>query len=290
MLIQTKDLTHVYSRGTPMEQVAIRGINLSIDESEFIGIIGQTGSGKSTLIQHFNALLTPSSGKVFVDGIDTTGHKNQLKAVRQKVGLVFQYPEHQLFEETVQLDIAFGPKNLGLSEAEVQDRVESSLDIVGLSYEDLKDRSPFELSGGQMRRVAIAGVLAMRPKVLVLDEPTAGLDPQGQQEIMAQIESFHRRFQLTVVLVTHSMEYVAKLSKRLFVMNEGEIKLEGTPKTVFSQTGYLKDLGLGVPEVSLLMQRLQAQGWDVPADIFTVKDAKRVLIDVMRRKRDDTNV
>ncbi len=290
MLIKVENLSHVYSPGTPMQQTALSNVNLQIDEGEFTGIIGHTGSGKSTLIQHFNALLYPTGGKVIVDGIDTVGNKKKLKEIRRKVGLVFQYPEHQLFEETVYEDVAFGPNNLDLSEEEVQERISSALEIVGLPFDEYKDRSPFELSGGQMRRVAIAGVLAMRPDVLIMDEPTAGLDPQGRREILDQIQTFHEQLGLTIILVTHSMEDIARLAQRLIVMHDGKVELEGAPGEVFLQSDKLTNLGLGVPEIAKLMSKLQKQGCDVPADVFTVKRAKEILLPMFDRKRDDSDV
>ncbi|OWZ84459.1 energy-coupling factor transporter ATPase [Natranaerobius trueperi] len=290
MLIKAKNLNHIYSQGTPMEQKALSNVNLEIDSGEFIGIIGHTGSGKSTLIQHFNALLLPTDGEVLVKGIDTKKNKKQLHKIRQQVGLVFQYPEHQLFEETVGEDVAFGPKNLGLSEEEVEERTKAALEVVNLSYEDYKEHSPFELSGGQMRRVAIAGVLAMKPDVLILDEPTAGLDPQGRREILEQVSSFHKELGLTIILVTHSMDDVAKLAERLLVMHGGEIKLEGPPEQIFNYSDYLKELGLGVPEVSTLMKQLQKQGWDVPNNVFSVEQAHELLLSLVKRKWDGNNV
>ncbi|ACB83825.1 energy-coupling factor transporter ATPase [Natranaerobius thermophilus] len=290
MLIKTDNLSYVYSPGTPMEQKALHDINLTIEKGEFTGIIGHTGSGKSTLIQHFNALLYPTAGRVLIDGIDTAQNKNKLKDIRQKVGLVFQYPEHQLFEETVAEDIAFGPKNLNLSEQEVEERIKSAMETVALPYEEFKDRSPFELSGGQMRRVAIAGVLAMRPEVLIMDEPTAGLDPQGRRAILDQIRSFHKELGLTIILVTHSMEDVARLAERLIVMHQGKIHLDNSPGEIFMKADTLESLGLGVPEVTSLMQTLQKQGYKVPADVFTLERAKQELLPLLQRKWDDGDV
>ncbi len=273
-----------------MEQTALDHVNMEVEKGEFIGIIGHTGSGKSTLIQHFNALLMPTCGRVLVDGVDTAQNKKELGEIRQKVGLVFQYPEHQLFEETVEDDVAYGPRNLRLSEDEVMARVKFALNTVNISYEAYKDRSPFELSGGQMRRVAIAGVLAMQPEVLVLDEPTAGLDPEGRRQLMEYVSSFHKNLGITIVLVTHNMEDVARLAGRMFVMDQGRIKMEGVPGEIFTQSEELMELGLGVPEISVLMRKLQKCGWDLPLNVYTVKEAKQEMLRAMTKKRDDTHV
>lgn len=263
-----------------MSQAALRNVSLEIEDGELVGIIGPTGSGKSTLIQHFNGLLKPDSGKVFVDGVDLTLKDTQLRLIRQKVGMVFQYPEHQLFGETVLEDVGFGPRNIGLSDEDVIQRVREALAYVGLDFEAIKDKSPFELSGGQKRRVAIAGVLAMRPAVLVLDEPTAGLDPEGREEILAEISQLHNDG-ITVVLVTHSMEDIARLATRLIVMDRGTVALDGTPVEVFREVARLRELGLGVPEITELMHELKARGLDVRTDILTVPEAEEEIIRVM---------
>ena len=281
MSIRLENVFFSYLEGTPTNQAALRNVSLEIEDGEFVGLIGPTGSGKSTLIQHFNGLLKPDSGKVFVDGVDLTLKDTQLRLIRQKVGMVFQYPEHQLFGETVLEDVGFGPRNGGLSEEEIVKRVREALAYVGLDYEVLKDQSPFELSGGQKRRVAIAGVLAMRPSVLVLDEPTAGLDPAGREEILAEIKQLHDEGGITVVLVTHSMEDVARFADRLIVMEQGTIALDGTPLEVFGQAGRLKDMGLGVPEITELMYELKAHGLDVDTEILTVAEADAEIIRVM---------
>ena len=273
MSIKAKNLTHIYMQGGPFEQTAIKDINLEIHDGEFIGLIGHTGSGKSTLIQHFNGLLRPTSGTVFIDGIDIFDKSADIKEIRQRVGLVFQYPEHQLFEETVFEDIAFGPKNLGLEEAEVRSRVREALEIVGLSYDEIKDKSPFELSGGQRRRVAIAGVLAMKSQVLILDEPTAGLDPKGKNEILSQIKTLHEKYNTTIILVSHSMEDIAKLADRIIVMDHGGIALSGTPREVFTQARLLEDIGLDVPQITKLMLRLKEKELPVANEVFTVDQA-----------------
>ena len=262
-----------------MSQAALRNVSLEIEDGELVGIIGPTGSGKSTLIQHFNGLLKPDSGKVFVDGIGLDLKGYQLRLIRQKVGMVFQYPEHQLWRDCLE-DVGFGPHNIGLSDEDVIQRVREALAYVGLDFEAIKDKSPFELSGGQKRRVAIAGVLAMRPSVLVLDEPTAGLDPEGREEILAEISQLHNDG-ITVVLVTHSMEDIARLATRLIVMDRGTVALDGTPVEVFREVARLRELGLGVPEITELMHELKARGLDVRTDILTVPEAEEEIIRVM---------
>lgn len=275
-LLETRKLTHVYSPHTPFERVAIRDIDFAAEKGEFLGIIGRTGSGKSTFIQHLNGLLRPTSGSVYFGGEDIHASKDRTRAVRFKVGLVFQYPEYQLFEETVFRDIAFGPKNMGLSAAEIDERVREAAGFVGLP-ESVLEKSPFELSGGQKRRVAIAGVIAMLPEVLILDEPTAGLDPRGRDEIIANIRQYQRSTGATVIMVSHSMEDVARLVDRLFVFNEGQIALTGTPAEVFSHSQELRDMGLTVPKVTMVAQRLRALGLDIPPDIYTTEQLKTVL-------------
>ncbi len=267
--------------GGPFESTAIWNVNLDIKDGEFLGLIGHTGSGKSTLIQHMNGLLKPSEGTVIVNEIRIEKDSKNLRELRQQVGLVFQYPEHQLFEETVALDIAFGPKNLGLSKAEIDLRVREAVQLVGLSFDEIKDRSPFELSGGQRRRVAIAGVLAMKPGILILDEPTAGLDPRGRDEIFNEISVLHKEQGYTIILVSHSMEDIARLADRIIVMNQGQIALTGTPKEVFAHAGELKEMGLDVPQVTNLMLALKEKGLDVPTDIYTVQQAKAVLKQIL---------
>lgn len=287
MIIKIENLTYVYNPNTPFETKALNGINLGINQGEFIGLIGHTGSGKSTLIQHLNGLAKPSSGKIIVDGIDITEKGANLKEVRQKVGLVFQYPEYQLFEETVFKDIAFGPKNLGLSDEDVERRVINAMALVGLEYDTLKDRSPFELSGGQKRRVAIAGVLAMEPKVLVLDEPTAGLDPKGRDEILGEIFELYKKGNITIILVSHSMEDVAKLVNRIVVMHSGKIAMDGPPREVFKRSNELEDLGLGIPQVTKFMKVYKEKGNPISDDILTIEEAKEELLKYLRRKAND---
>lgn len=278
MSIKLENVAYSYLEDTPMAKVAISDINLEIQDGEFVGLIGATGSGKSTLVQHFNGLLLPSAGNVFVDGVDLAHKETQLRAIRQKVGMVFQYPEHQLFGETILEDVGFGPSNGGLGETEVLERVKEALAYVGLDYESLQDRSPFELSGGQKRRVAIAGVLAMRPSILILDEPTAGLDPQGREEILNQIKDLHAEKGITVILVSHSMEDVARLVNRLIVMEKGSISLDGSPIEVFRQAERLKNMGLGIPQITELMNELKNHGFDVNTDIFRVEEAEEEIL------------
>jgi len=277
MYIEVKDLTHIYSKDTAFEKKALNNINLGIEKGEFIGLIGHTGSGKSTLIQHFNALLRPTSGSIIIDNEDIHADKSRLKAIRSKVGLVFQYPEHQLFELSVFKDVAFGPANLGLSEDEVNERVRSALEVVGLAEEHYQ-KSPFELSGGQKRRVAIAGVLAMRPEILILDEPTAGLDPHGRDEILGQIKIMHEKLGLTVILVSHSMEDIAKLVSRIIVINKSEIVLHGTPAEVFESPELLEGMGLSAPMTSYVVKALKARGFDMPDGVYTVEAAVNAIL------------
>jgi len=282
MSITIRNLSSVYNPGTPFEVRALDNINLSIGEGEFVGLIGPTGSGKSTLVQHFNGLIRPSQGEVVVDGRSLTDKATDLREVRQRVGLVFQYPEHQLFEETVFADVAFGPKNQGVPEAELKERVNEALTLVGLDPSAICDRSPFELSGGQMRRVAIAGILAMRPKVLVLDEPTAGLDPQGRDELLDQLQQLHSRAGMTVILVSHSMEDIARVATRLVVLHRGQIVADGSPRQVFTQAKMLMDVGLGVPQVTELMLALREKGYPVPEVALTVEEACAIILGLRR--------
>ena len=268
MSIVIENLTHTYMPGSPFQATAIHGVSLTIRDGEFIGLIGHTGSGKSTLIQHLNGLLRPSSGRVLIDGKDLFAKDTDKREVRRKVGLVFQYPENQLFEETVAADIAFGPKNLGLSPEEVDARVRDACAQVHLDYETLKERSVFELSGGQMRRAAIAGVLAMQPQTLILDEPCAGLDPRGRDEILGLVREVQRTRGTTVVMVSHSMHDVASLVSPVIVMNRGQIAMCGTPREVFRQGEALRALGLDVPEAARLAARLREKGFDVPEHAY----------------------
>jgi len=284
MSITVKNLSHIYMPNTPFESVALKNINWNILDGEFWGLIGHTGSGKSTLIQHLNGLLKPTSGEVYVDGENLHSKKTNMKLIRQRVGLVFQYPEHQLFEETVEKDVSYGPRNLGLPEDEILDRVKEALELVGLDYKELKDKSPFELSGGQMRRVAIAGVLAMGPKVLILDEPTAGLDPRGRDEILSEIASLRKKRNLTIILVSHSMEDIAKLVDKIAVMHRGEMINQGLPREIFKDYKGLTEMGLGIPQITEVMIKLAERGKKVSTDIYTVKEARTELLRVLRRK------
>ncbi len=285
MSIKTENLTHIYMPGSPFEKTALNNVSIEIKDGEFVALIGHTGSGKSTLIQHFNGLLEATSGKIIVDDVDITDKNIKLTDIRKKVGLVFQYPEYQLFEETIAMDIAFGPRNLGLSEREIQKRVIKSMEMVGLDYETYKDRSPFDLSGGQKRRVAIAGVIAMEPTTLILDEPTAGLDPKGRDDILAQIRKLHDDYKMTIIMVSHSMEDVANIAEHIIVMNHGEVALEGTPANVFKEVDKLEKIGLAVPQVTYLVKKLREKGFDISDNIFTIEDAKKALLDIFNRNQ-----
>ncbi|MBR4131957.1 MAG: energy-coupling factor transporter ATPase [Oscillospiraceae bacterium] len=276
-LLEIRDLSHVYSAGTPFESTAIEHIHIVLHAGEFVGVIGHTGSGKSTLLQHCNALLKPTSGQVLFEGRDVWESAAFTRQLRFQVGLVFQYPEHQLFEETVFQDIAFGPKNMGLSEAEVRERVIEAAGFVGVS-EDLLDSSPFELSGGQKRRVAIAGVIAMRPKILILDEPTAGLDPAGRESILQNIRDYRERTGAAVVMVSHSMEEIAASVDRIIVMNKGSVYMDAPPSEVFSHAEELTEIGLDVPQVTQVFARLRELGLPVRPDVYTVGFGSRVLL------------
>ncbi|MCD8037345.1 MAG: energy-coupling factor transporter ATPase [Clostridiales bacterium] len=282
MSIKINHLTHIYGENTTFEKKALDDINLEINDGEFIGLIGHTGSGKSTLTQHLNALLVPTSGEVLLNGENIYADKSKLKSIRQRVGLVFQYPEHQLFEMTLYKDVAYGPGNLGLSEEEIDKRVRSAFETVGLG-EDMFDKSPFEVSGGQKRRAAIAGVLAMEPEVLILDEPTAGLDPKGRDEILEAIKIMHDKRKITVILVSHSMEDVAKLVDRIVVLSKGKIALTGTPREVFAQVDKLESIGLAAPQISYVFSGLREKGYDLPGDIYTVDEATEALYKFLKQ-------
>ena len=272
-MIKAENVNYIYQQGMPFERQALYDVNIEIEDGSLVALIGHTGSGKSTLIQHFNALVKPTSGKIIINGIDVTAPKADLRLVRKTVGLVFQYPEHQLFEETVYKDIAFGPKNMGFSDEKIDKRVRESAALVGLKEKHLT-RSPFDLSGGQKRRVAIAGVLAMNPKVLILDEPTAGLDPKGRDEILATIKKLHEENKVMIIIfVSHSMEDVAKTAERVIVMNDGHVEMQGTVAEVFAQAEHLQKIGLNVPQVTLLTDKLRLAGYDLPEHIYTVKYA-----------------
>lgn len=276
-IIELRQLTHIYSQGTPFEHVALQNVDLTVAPGEYLAVIGRTGSGKSTLMQHLNGLLRPTSGQVLFEGEDIWGSKERTRQVRSQVGLVFQYPEYQLFEETVYRDIAFGPTNMGLDQAEVDRRVRQAARFVGLSDHTL-EKSPFDLSGGQKRRVAIAGVIAMEPKVLILDEPTAGLDPAGAAQILGNIRAYHREKQAAIILVSHSMNEVAREAQRLVVFRNGTIPYSGTPQEVFSHGAELEQMGLGVPEMTRVFARLRDMGYQVPASVYTVEQARDAIL------------
>lgn len=284
-VIKTEHLTHLYSVGTPFEKAAIQDVNLEISQGEFVGVIGHTGSGKSTLIQHFNGLLKPTAGKIFLDGKDIWENKSEIRAVRFHVGLVFQYPEYQLFEETVYKDISFGPKNMGLKEDEIDARVREAAALVGLKPEVL-EKSPFELSGGQKRRVAIAGVIAMEPKVLILDEPTAGLDPRGRDMILGEIQQYHQEKKNTILLVSHSMEDIAKYATKVLVMNQAQVYAYDTVEAVFSRVEELRTLGLGVPQITRVFYQLKQDGMNIETNVYSVKRAKQLILEKLGKGGD----
>ena len=276
-ILQIEHLTHTYSAGTPFQRSAVDDMNLSMMDGEFLGIIGHTGSGKSTLIQHLNGLLKPTSGRILLQGNDIWADPKKIRDVRFQVGLVFQYPEYQLFEETVYKDIAFGPKNMGLDEADIDRRVRDAAAFVGLT-EAMLDKSPFELSGGQKRRVAIAGVIAMEPKVLVLDEPTAGLDPRGRDDILARIQDYHRAKNASVVLVSHSMEEIARNVDRIVVLSDSHVFMEGTPRQVFARADELEQVGLDIPQVTKVALALRRRGLPVDTAVYTVEALRDALL------------
>jgi energy-coupling factor transport system ATP-binding protein len=281
-VVVCEGLVHVYLRGTPFEAVALRGVDLVVRRGECLGLVGPTGSGKSTLVQHFNGLLRPTEGRVVVDGVEVRPGSPAVRDVRRKVGLLFQYPEHQLFEATVFDDVAFGPRNLGLDPEEVAERVRESLQWVGLDPDRFGSRSPFSLSGGEMRRVAIAGVLAMRPQVLILDEPTAGLDPAGRREILARIRELHRKARLTVVLISHSMDDVARLCQRVVVLHQGRVFLDAPVREAFAQADRLRGIGLDVPRATDVLLRLRAAGLPVRCDRLTAEEACEEIVRVLQ--------
>lgn len=282
-VIRTENLTYTYSQGTPFEKTAVKDVNIEIEEGELVGIIGHTGSGKSTLIQHLNGLIKPTSGKIFIDGVDIHDKNIKLRDVRFKVGLVFQYPEYQIFEETVYKDIAFGPTNMGLDECEIDKRVRETAKLVGID-DSLLNKSPFELSGGQKRRVAIAGVMAMRPKVLILDEPTAGLDPRGREMILGQIKHYHEETGSTVLLVSHSMEDVARFAQKILVMNKGEVFCYDTPPAVFARADEIAAIGLSVPQITKVFSMLRSRGIDIRGDVYTIEFAMKTINEYLAAK------
>ncbi len=283
MSIEVRNLSHIYGEGTIFEQYALKNVNLTIGDGEFIGLIGHTGSGKSTLIQHLNGLLRASSGDILYNGESIYREGYSMKELRSHVGLVFQYPEHQLFEVDVFSDVCFGPKNLGLSQEEIEARAREALTLVGLD-ESFYKQSPFELSGGQKRRAAIAGVLAMKPEVLILDEPTAGLDPQGREDVLGLVAKLHREQGMTVILVSHSMEDVARYVSRLVVMNHGEKVFDGTPKEVFRHYKELEAIGLAAPQITYVVHALKEQGIPIDEDITTVEEARDAILAIWRKQ------
>ena len=285
-MMEFKDVSFIYDPNAKDGVKALDGISLTIEDHEFLGLLGHTGSGKSTLVQHMNALNLPSSGQVTINGLDTRGTKSQVRKIRQEVGLVFQYPEDQLFEPTIYKDIAFGPRNLKLEEGEIDRRVRRAMEAVGLDFNTMKDRSPFELSGGQKRRVAIAGVLALEPRYLVLDEPTAGLDPQGRKEILDEIDRIYEANpSMSIILVTHSMEDVAAYANRLVVLDRGKIVMDGSPEEVFSREEDLEAIGLALPQVTKLMRTLRSKGMDVDPTALTVDQAFQSLKSYLEARR-----
>ena len=288
MSITITNLSYTYAAGTPLSIAALHQVNLTIADGEFVGIMGRTGCGKSTLIQLIAGLLTPSSGQILLDGKDIQQKGYPRQELRQKVGVVFQYPEYQLFEETVEADIAFGPKNMALDEAEVARRVDEAMELVGLRPE-MKKRSPFELSGGEKRRVAIAGVMAMRPKVLVLDEPTAGLDPAGRDEILGNIATYHQRYQATIVLVSHSMEDIARYAENIIVMENASLYMKGSVDEVFRHSEKLLEMGLDIPEITRVFLELRHRGYPVDTSVYTIAAAKEQILSLIGRKGADSH-
>lgn len=273
MSIQVENLKHIYDKGMPTESLALDDINFQVEDGQLFGIIGHTGSGKSTLLQHLNGLLRPDEGTIVIGGVDITKPDVSMTEIRKKIGLVFQYPEYQLFEETVAKDVAFGPHNLGLSEEETEERVKEAIELVGLDYETFKDRSPFDLSGGQKRRVAIAGVIAMRPEVLILDEPTAGLDPKAHRDVLKMVEEVHKRTGNITILVSHNMADIARLSDKILVIDSGRVVTVGTPKEVFSHRKELSEVGLALPPITQLTETLRQRGMRLPETILSVDEA-----------------
>ena len=283
MSIEVKGLTHIYNEGLPHESVALEGVTFSAQDGQLVGIIGHTGSGKSTLVQHLNGLLKPKSGSIVVGGTDITSDGVVMRDIRKKIGLVFQYPEYQLFEETVAKDVAFGPANLGLSEAEIDECVKEAIEMVGLDYEKVKNVSPFELSGGQKRRAAIAGVIAMKPEVLILDEPTAGLNPKAHADILNMVETIHRKSKNIIFLVSHNMNDIARMSDNVLVMNHGILVMDGTPAEVFSREEELKSMGLALPDSMEIMMRLKKAGMDINTDCLTMDEAAEEIAKVLAK-------
>ena len=287
MSIEVKNLTHIYNEGLPFESKALDDVSFSVEDGCMVGIIGHTGSGKSTLLQHLNGLLKPNSGQIVVGGVDITSPGVVMRDIRRRIGLVFQYPEYQLFEETVAKDVAFGPGNLGLPEDEIEERVREAIGLVGLDYDAVKDASPFDLSGGQKRRVAIAGVIAMKPEVLILDEPTAGLNPRAHYDILDMVETIHRRENNIIFLVSHNMTDIARMSDKVMVMDHGRLRMSGTPSEVFSHEKELKEIGLALPDSMELVVKLRRSGLSIPGVPVTMDEAADSIAEVLKSKGSD---
>lgn len=285
MSIRVENLKHIYDKGMPTESLALDNISFQVEDGQMFGIIGHTGSGKSTLLQHLNGLLKPEEGHIFIGDVDITSPDIAMTEIRKRIGLVFQYPEYQLFEETVAKDVAFGPRNLGLSEEEIEERVKEAIELVGLDYEVFKDRSPFDLSGGQKRRVAIAGVIAMRPEVLILDEPTAGIDPKAHKDVLMMVEEVHRRTGNITILVSHNMADIARLCDNILVIDGGKVVTVGTPKEVFAHRQELSAVGLDLPPITQLTEALRQRGMDIPDTILSVDEAAEEIAKALGRKR-----
>ena len=283
MSIEVKNLTHIYNEGLPHESVALEDVSFRAEDGQLVGIIGHTGSGKSTLVQHLNGLLRPKSGHIIVSGQDITEEGVAMRDIRRKIGLVFQYPEYQLFEETVARDVAYGPGNLGLSQEEIDSRVREAIEMVGLDYESVKDLSPFDLSGGQKRRAAIAGVIAMKPEVLILDEPTAGLNPKAHADILEMVEAIHAREGNIIFLVSHNMHDIARMSDKVLVMNRGRVAMDGTPQEVFSRADELREIGLDLPDSMAITTALKKAGMDIDIDCLTMDEAAEQIAKVLKK-------
>lgn len=286
MSVKVENLTHIYNEGLPHESVAVQDVSFSIEDGQIAGIIGHTGSGKSTLVQHLNGLIKPKTGGIYIDGENICDGKTVMREIRKKVGLVFQYPEYQLFEETVFKDVAFGPKNIGLADEELEDRVREAIELVGLDYEQIKDKSPFDLSGGQKRRVAIAGVIAMKPKVLILDEPTAGLDPKAHRDVLDMIIRVHEHENNITIMVSHNMEDIASMCDKVIVMDRAHAVMEGTPEEVFARRAELKQMGLAAPPVTELIDMLNDRGFKLDGNILT---RDRAVEEIYRAIRGNTD-
>ena len=283
MSIQVKHLTHIYSEGLPQQSVALEDVTFSAEDGQFVGIIGHTGSGKSTLVQHLNGILKPKSGQILVSGTDITAEGVVLRDIRKKIGLVFQYPEYQLFEETVEKDVAFGPGNLGLGEDEIRRRVKEAIELVGLDYEEIRKRSPFDLSGGQKRRVAIAGVIAMKPEVLILDEPTAGLDPKAHRDVLKMIEKVHSHEGNIIFLISHNMDDIARMADKILVMDNGRLAMQGTAEEIFSQEEKLASMGLALPSSAQLMKLARKKGLPFDGTFLRIEDAEEALYQFLKK-------